>query len=653
MCDCNQNTDPCAQAPCVPTETCDCPVKDLKSDCIIFTADLNCTNIKAGLTLTETLVGVDSAICDIKDEILNNIGNLTTIVNVGLGKKVYKGTDTLGRKQLRTIDKTGNLITVTENINTVDISIDETVLTDFIKTNQKSYDINNVGTGTKIYQEPDPTPVGNTTTFNLKSLKSNTLQITSTEDEIIINSMDNDFRYLTSFYVNSNYTPTVNSPADGSIIRPFPTWEEAKTAFIGTGTIQQPEFDGSIIILQTSATATTNPTVNRLIVRFENSSVLTYTGTDLYMFDTEILYPLVPKNTPRNDLQYDIVIKLIGKGTITRTAGIGLVRGMGTNRPGSPAQLNDKQCFIQLGSSDNDNIALVERSSYPSNTWEAPNGGFTTLTDGVTTLESFYGTPHRYSTLLNPTTPLIYLQYESGTPFTYGVRVFGDLFIQSLANVAVRVVGNTIFGGSGNLKLSLNGTYISALDGTKVTGMPFNYGYKPPVGKNLIEGLNGGVIYFPMIKIEDKAGYSVSSLDNLFKFTGNGYIAYGDLDLSANFYINKLFDLSDVSNTSTGFTIANTLQGSKIDLPNLNYFIDTNQSTFTLYMPNTVVKTFLNKSVNPVTINTDTLGTLSSFKGVPLISGISNYANDAAATTAGLIKNSLYFNTTTNAVDIT
>lgn len=687
MCDCNQNTDPCAQAPCVPTETCDCPVKDLKSDCIIFTADLNCTNIKAGLTLTETLVGVDSAICDIKDEILNNIGNLTTIVNVGLGKKVYKGTDTLGRKQLRTVDKTGNLITVTENVNTVDISIDETALTDFIKTNQKSYDINNVGSGTKIYQEPDPTPVGNLTTFNFKTLKSDHLTFTETATEVkintpisdlisvgtgvaVLNNINNtvaeissiessslvvakktdgtitidqpDFSGVKNFYVNSNYTPTTQFPANGSLSRPYPTFEEARTAFIGTGTIIAPQYSGSKIIIQTDSTAVNNPSINYLRLSFENGSTLTYIGTDLYMLDSEILYPLIPKTAPRNNLNTPIFMSLSGNGKITRTNGIGLVRGIGANRNGL-GQVGDNSIIILLGENTLDEIQLKERSSYPSSIYD----GDVTMPDG-TTYQSIYGTQHKYTTQLDPTTPLIFTEFDSKTPLTFVVHAKGRLIIETVANTAIQIGQDTLFFAE-KVEFKVNPYLVATTSGTKLVDRPYVYNPKP--NRNFVEGV--GRYYVKETIMDDSAGYSHIGVDNFFKFTNNAYFDYGILNLYSNIYVNKFLNISDVTNTYTSISVANQQKGSIISLPQARYFIDTNQSTLTVIMPHSNIKGFSNKTVSAVVLIADTQGTISSFLNVPVMSGISNYANDAAATTAGLIKNSLYFNTTTNAVDIT
>ena len=68
-------------------------------------------------------------------------------------------------------------------------------------------------------------------------------------------------------------------------------------------------------------------------------------------------------------------------------------------------------------------------------------------------------------------------------------------------------------------------------------------------------------------------------------------------------------------------------------------------------MPNSQITPMINKSVTVVDIIPNTKGTLSTFFDKPVISGIDNYIDDTAATIAGLITNSLYFNTTNNAID--
>ena len=70
-------------------------------------------------------------------------------------------------------------------------------------------------------------------------------------------------------------------------------------------------------------------------------------------------------------------------------------------------------------------------------------------------------------------------------------------------------------------------------------------------------------------------------------------------------------------------------------------------------MPNTIIDGIETVSQNPSTnVIPKTSGTISSINGTPVISGIVSYVDDAAASAAGLMPNSLYFNTTINALNI-
>ena len=121
-CNCNQQTNYnlCNPKPCQEPQDCSCPTI-LKSDCVTYSGnDLECSGIVTGQTLTETIEQLDTFICEKVDDITNAL----TLKNIGDGAKVYKGDDLLGRKELRTVTKTGNLVTVTENTNDIAVSID-------------------------------------------------------------------------------------------------------------------------------------------------------------------------------------------------------------------------------------------------------------------------------------------------------------------------------------------------------------------------------------------------------------------------------------------------------------------------------------------------------------------------------------------------
>lgn len=118
----------CNPTPCQEPQDCSCPTI-LKSDCVIYSGDdLECSNIKQGTILTELIQQLDAFICQVRDDLLNAF----SLRNIGAGAKVYKGDDLLGRKELRTVTKTGNLVTVTENTNDIAVSIDESTLTTFV-----------------------------------------------------------------------------------------------------------------------------------------------------------------------------------------------------------------------------------------------------------------------------------------------------------------------------------------------------------------------------------------------------------------------------------------------------------------------------------------------------------------------------------------
>ena len=531
------------------------------------------------------------------------------------------------------------------------------------------YSVSNIGSGANIYK--DTTISGNSKQFNLRKINvsnsgngtsilksqvenSNDISIISKSIKSSNGSIDISFDSdtidikvpeppttgsLKTFYVNSAYTfPDSN----GSIIRPFATFDEARIEYIGSGSITSPQYAGSSIIIQTNSSTAINPTINNLNIKFENNSILTYTGTDLYMFDTEILYPLITKNVPRNDLTQDIKLSLSGKGGISRTLGIGLVRGLGSNRNGL-GQINDKSSQIKVGTTKEDQINLYERISYPSNIWD----GDTTNQAGAT-LESIYNTPHKYSLQLPPTVPLLYIQYESISPFLWGVSTAGTINFYTLANTAVKAVNIKLVGNKFNFLV--NGQYISTVSATKMIDFP-SY-YQPHSNRYMIE-LENSQINCETLEINDAGGYTTTGVDSFLYIKNNSIIEEGNIEIFCKYYINKFLNVSHVTNTVTSFFLDNGFTGSNLNIQSGRYFIDTPSLTYTFIMPKTTISAFLNKSTTPVTITANTLGTLSSFFGNPVISGIVNYVDDAAATAAGLITNSLYFNTTNNAIDKT
>lgn len=179
---CNQTAPtPCGQTPCQPVQDCSCPVR-LNSSCVTFDGlDLSCSGIVSGLDLNATIEALDQYICDAISEINNSIN----LINVGTGLQFYAGIDAIGRRKIRTLITTGDLLTSTQNTDDITLGIDKTELSQFVKDNQKTYSVDNVGTGATIYK--DSTIVGDNTQFNFRSLTSTGGSVTITQELDSIN----------------------------------------------------------------------------------------------------------------------------------------------------------------------------------------------------------------------------------------------------------------------------------------------------------------------------------------------------------------------------------------------------------------------------------------------------------------------------------
>jgi hypothetical protein len=177
-CGCSQTTITNTNCTC-PPETCTCPIKDLSTDCVLYSGDdLACSGIEKNTILTEVIQQLDGFICDTRDQLYNAF----TLVNVGGGAQAYKGVDGIGRKEIRTVVGS-SLIDVTQNTDDISVSVDEAALNTFIEENQKTYSVTNIGSGSEIYK--DSTIVGNNTQFNLRKIKSS-------DDSVIISQGAND-----------------------------------------------------------------------------------------------------------------------------------------------------------------------------------------------------------------------------------------------------------------------------------------------------------------------------------------------------------------------------------------------------------------------------------------------------------------------------
>lgn len=77
-----------------------CNEKDTSTNCFLYTGDdLECSNIKKNTLLNDVIFRLDKFICDKFQE----VKEFFSIINIGLGAKIFKGLNLIGEKELRTI----------------------------------------------------------------------------------------------------------------------------------------------------------------------------------------------------------------------------------------------------------------------------------------------------------------------------------------------------------------------------------------------------------------------------------------------------------------------------------------------------------------------------------------------------------------------
>lgn len=182
MCNCGRTTNTVCTPSCQ-TVDCACPVKDLSTDCVLYTGnDLPCTEIKTGTLLTEVFGQLDTYLCDLSAQ----LANAFSLISVGEGVRVYKGVDGIGRKEIRSLVSPDGFLSIglsTDN-KEIEFTINETVLREFVQDNQITYSVSNVGTGAGIYR--DAVRTADNVNIALKKIKSQggSVVITDGADDI-------------------------------------------------------------------------------------------------------------------------------------------------------------------------------------------------------------------------------------------------------------------------------------------------------------------------------------------------------------------------------------------------------------------------------------------------------------------------------------
>ncbi len=255
MCDNCQNSTcyQCNQPTLCVTNDCSCPVKDLSTDCILYTGDdLDCSGIKNKTILTDLIQQLDEFIC-------NLTGQSTVLISVGTGTSIYKGVDLQGRKEIRTIK------------------------------------VNNLGTTGYDLVKPLELDTNGGVLIPSKKIDSDSLLITDSGTTLKIDIPS--FSPLRIFYVNTSYT---GSQELGTRIKPFKTLKNAILAYIDAtngGTHLSPVNNNLVqieLLSNVTADSTTPLSVNGLNIQGNGFTINMY-HTQEYPISTKYLIDLDPK----------------------------------------------------------------------------------------------------------------------------------------------------------------------------------------------------------------------------------------------------------------------------------------------------------------------------------------------------------------------
>lgn len=235
--DCTQEVHICNQCP--PTEPCDCAVKDLSTDCSVFTGDsIECDSVVVvakNTILSDALSNIVSWSCTK----FSNIEKFFRIINTGIGAEIYSGANLLGEKKIRKLKSADGSVAITQGTDDIDFSVtssdgSETKIVNGTNTTvvgtgttptpyqinaiNSTYSNSNLGMGAQVYK--DSTVVGSNTQFNFRKLKSSDSSVTILEG---VNEID--------------ITVVTGSIPDGSETK---VTAGTNTSVTGTGTIATP-----------------------------------------------------------------------------------------------------------------------------------------------------------------------------------------------------------------------------------------------------------------------------------------------------------------------------------------------------------------------------------------------------------------------------
>ncbi len=264
---------------------------------------------------TDIIVGFEQYESTSEDFILlsSSTDNSNIIESIGNeGEDVYDGFSQLDKKHKIRKIKSNNL----------DVSIDtDSVNIDLDREDLVSDLLINVGTeteeGNEVYKGYD----SSAKKHQFRRIISENLTIREEGDNLFIDYVLPDLGGVKEFFVNRAYT---GEDEEGSLVKPYKTIDKAIEEFIGEGTIIQPQFLGSRIVVQSNNnqyTFTSDLSIVGLKLEVQEGANIRYKGSEDYMIDFRKILndsDFVPKN---------FRVELYGEGVITSDKGIIYAKG--------------------------------------------------------------------------------------------------------------------------------------------------------------------------------------------------------------------------------------------------------------------------------------------------------------------------------------
>lgn len=577
----------CNQQPLCKQNDCSCPIKDLSTDCILYTGpNLACSGIQSETILTDIIEQLDEFICTKIDQTTS----VFTLVSTGEGEAIYSGDNLVGKK-IRTIQT------------------------------------DNVGNGAIELLLPIDFDAQDGLVIPAKTLASDTLYLTENDNTINIEVPSSSIEK--TFYVD----PFSNSSEEtGSRVNPFKTLKGAIDAFIDApngGTILAPfyGFTGKIELLNNVNVYTDlqRITVNRLKLE-GNGFMISYYGTQDYFISTAYLVALDQKSVS-GKLDYEI--KMDFNNVKIQTAYKNkFIHNLAYKSP-------------TFSGFQNTSGMSFTNCTFIDSTWQIGNSSAYTNTG-----QTHFGTPVYAQNTIPGNAYMI--KSENIAWFGDGTLIFNDCKVYPTTSSAMYFRNTT--GGADNLIIDYNdrrrnystlsgGTYLNS---TTVNNITVENDYPTnPIGSTYS--------WLRIRNYEQK--YHVSTVGGqnaIFKTLGDSTLLVQGAKFYVDYPQNLLqIDNStatvELTNVDTAYlTIRDTTYGAfkytgstTLSAQKYIWSDKSNISPVKQGIPST---DYLLPSATYAIINNAMYNTLAS------------YSSNANAIAGGLISNCIYFNTTTNAL---